>query len=180
MRLLVVRHGIAMEREEFQLDARKKAKEKGVDPEIFANDELRPLTGDGVRRMRKNAQSLAKLVTEPDLLVTSPLVRAIQTAEVLQAAWVHLEAASIDELKPERASADFLSWLNAQKLKPDATVVIVGHEPHLSSLVSWFLGGTSRPMIELKKGGACLVEFKAGVDKGRGRLSWLATPKMLR
>lgn len=180
MRLLVVRHAIAMEREEFELEARKRAKEKGVDPELLANDELRPLTADGVRKMRKNVLGLVRLVEEPGLLVSSPLVRAIQTAEILQASWTHLEALSIGELKPESAPAEFSRWLAEQTLEPDATVVIVGHEPHLSSLVSWFLGGTSRPLIELKKGGACLVDFKAGVDKGRGRLAWLATPKMLR
>lgn len=180
MRLLVVRHAIAMERDEFQYEARKRAKEKDVDPEIFANDELRPLTAEGVRKMRKNVQGLIRLVDEPDLLVTSPLVRAIQTAEILQATWTHLEATSIDELKPESAPAEFAKWLSAQKLAPDALVVIVGHEPHLSSLVSWFLTGSSRPIVEIKKGGACLIDFKSGIDKGRGRLAWLATPKMLR
>ncbi len=179
MKLLVVRHAIAMEREEFEFDARKKAKEKGVDPELLANDELRPLTADGVRKMRKNMQGLIRFVEEPDLMVTSPLVRAIQTAEILQASWSHLEATSVEELKPDSNPADFSKWLDTMKLSPDAIVVIIGHEPHLSSLVSWFLGGTSRPMVELKKGGACLIDFKAGVDKGRGRLSWLATPKML-
>ena len=180
MRLLVVRHAIAMEREDFQLDARKKAKEKGVDPEIFANDELRPLTGDGVRKMRKNVAGLVKICDEPVLLATSPLVRAIQTAEIIQASWPHLDAVTIDELKPEGAPADFSKWLNSQKLPPDALVAIVGHEPHLSSLISWFIAGSSRPAVAIKKGGACLIEFKAGVDKGRGRLSWLATPKLLR
>jgi phosphohistidine phosphatase len=180
MKLLVVRHAIAMDREDFQYEARKKAKDNGLDPDVLANDELRPLTDDGVRKMRKNALGLKRLIDEPDLLATSPLVRAIQTAEILQARWSHLETTTIDELKPESAPVDFAKWLTSVKLPADATVVIVGHEPHLSSLVSWFLSGTSRPLVELKKGGACLVDFKAGVDKGRGRLVWLATPKMLR
>ena len=182
MKLLVVRHAIAMDREDFQRTARASARTKGADEDIEANDEFRPLTDDGVRKMKKNAKGLARLVERVDLLVTSPLIRAVQTAEILdEHGWKGVSRAVTPSLKPGMEPAEFLAWLKSrEEAKSKATIAIVGHEPHLSSLVSWLLTSSSRSIFELKKGGACLLEFKAGIEKGRANLLWLSTPAQLR
>ncbi|MES2857246.1 MAG: phosphoglycerate mutase family protein, partial [Bdellovibrionota bacterium] len=71
MKLLVVRHAIAMKREDF----------KGK------SDDSRPLTEAGISKMKRNAEGLASLVSAPALLVTSPLVRAVQTFDILRETW---------------------------------------------------------------------------------------------
>lgn len=182
MNLLVVRHAIAMDQEDFQRAARASARAKGADEDIEANDELRPLTDDGARKMKKNAKGIAKLVDRPDLLVTSPLIRAVQTAQILdEHGWHGVSRAVTNTLKPGTEPSEFLAWLKSRdEAKSKSTIAIVGHEPHLSSLVSWLLTSSSRSIFDLKKGGACLLEFKAGIEKGRAKLLWLSTPAHLR
>lgn len=182
MRLLVIRHAIAMERKDYHLQARREARLGGAGTEFETNDDFRPLTQDGQRKMRKNAKGLKEFVPQPHLLVTSPLTRALQTSEILSEVWNGLDMASCDELRPGSEPAEFAKWLKGQPQaeKPDCLIAIVGHEPHLSSLVSWFMTGSSKSLFELKKGGACCLDFARGFDKGRGRLLWLATPPMLR
>lgn len=174
MRLLVVRHAIAMERDEYQAEAGQAGQ---------ADDELRPLTPHGVRKMKKNVQGLVRMVEKPRLLVSSPLTRAMQTAEILRAEWRDLEITVAEELKPGTPPAELSRWLKArhESATKSDIIAIVGHEPHLSSTVGWFLSGSPATKLILKKGGACLVEFDAGrIEKGKGRLMWLATPSMLR
>lgn len=180
MNLLVIRHAIAMEREEYQAQARQLAREAGHAAK--ANDDFRPLTDEGIKKMRKNADGLDELAGRPDLLVTSPLVRAMQTAEILRETWSDVELATCDDLRPGADPSDFARWLKGrpQAEKPDCLVAIVGHEPHLSTMISWFMTGSDRSLLELKKGGACLLEFSSGFDRSKGRMAWLATPAMLR
>ena len=174
MKLLVVRHAVAMERSVFQARARVDSPEAGED--FAADDDDRPLTLDGIRKMRKNVKGLRELIEAPDLLVSSPLTRAQQTAEILCETWRGLEFTTIDSLRPGSDPDDFCDWLSAR----NGIVAIVGHEPHLSGLVSWFVAGSQKAMIDLRKGGACLLDFPRGVARGRAQLRWLATPSMLR
>ena len=138
------------------------------------------------RKMRKNALGLCELAgATPALLVSSPLTRAIQTAEILletNVAWRTLDIATCDELRPGSEPAALLKWLKHQPQcsSRSALIALVGHEPHLSSTVSWFLSGQRKSLFELRKGGACLVEFGASFEKGRGKMVWLAKPGMLR
>jgi phosphohistidine phosphatase len=166
VKLLVIRHAIAIDREDFD------------EP----NDDHRPLTPEGIRKMRKNVKGLRGLVDRPDFLVTSPLTRAVQTAEIVRDAWIELDIASCDELRPESEPGEFLSWLREQPqgCLPDGIVAIVGHEPHLSSFIGWLLSGSFKSFVSLKKGGACLIEFADRVEKGEGRLLWHLPPSVLR
>jgi phosphohistidine phosphatase len=137
--------------------------------------------------MHKNASGLKSFASRPSRLITSPLTRAMQTAEILQSYWRNLDPVTCEDLRPGSEPQEFCNWLN-RTLKGDAdndsTIVIVGHEPHLSKLVTWFMSGADEPQLELKKGGACLLEFKSTrlhkVEKSGGRLAWLATPSLLR
>ncbi len=184
MNLLVVRHAVAMDPVEYQQAAKLvTASLKAPD----ANDDFRPLTLDGIRKMKRNAQGLANLVRQPDHLVSSPLTRAQQTAEILKAVWDGIEIETCQCLRPDAKFPALVSWLNARvdHKNEDALIVIIGHEPHLSRLVSWFLKGSlaglqQTAMIELKKGSACLLEFPEQIAKGRGLLKWLTTPAILK
>jgi phosphohistidine phosphatase len=164
MELLVVRHAIAEDREAFAPSGRP--------------DEERPLTGDGRKKFEKGARGLQRLVPAIELLATSPLVRATQTADVLALAYGRLRTVRVAELAPAARPAELLPWLRAQRGR--ATVAVVGHEPHLSALVEVLLTGESSGFVELKKGGACLLTFARPPAAGGAELRWLLTAGQLR
>ena len=164
MELLVVRHAIAGEREDFARTGRP--------------DGERPLTGAGRKRFEEGARGLLRLVPSIDLLATSPLVRAMETADVLRDAYGRLRTVKLEELSPDARPADLLPWLGAQRRRP--TVAVVGHEPHLSALVEHLLTGRSGGFLALKKGGACLLAFGRAPAAGGAELRWLLTAGQLR
>ena len=140
------------------------------------NDDFRPLTLEGIKKMRKNARGLKDIVDRPSLLASSPLTRAHQTAEILQEAWQGLDIVPCEPLRPDTKPQVLATWLNERLESGEELVVVTGHEPHLSLVVEWMTGGR----IELKKGGACLIEFADRIAKGDGLLKWLATPLFLK
>lgn len=160
MRLLVVRHAIAFDREEWQ----------GADDE-------RPLTDEGRKKMKRVARGLTRLVERLDLLGASPLVRAQQTAGIVAAAYGDLRITTVPALAPGEPPKALAHWLLG--LRHD-TVAVVGHEPHLSGTVAWLLTGTERHVLELKKGGACLLDVPGEVVPGRATLLWALWPGQLR
>ena len=164
MNLLVIRHGIAQDRDEWA--------GTGED------DTLRPLTEKGRRSMRGVARGLARLAPKPDVLATSPLTRATQTAEIVTAAYGGVDTVLLEQLAPERHPADLLAWLRT--CAADSTIAVVGHEPHLSDLLSWLLTGREGSFIQLKKGGACLLKFQGNARAGGALLRWAMTPSQLR
>src|SRR5688500_14598915 len=98
--------------------------------------------------MREVARGIREVFSEVDALATSPLVRAMQTAEILGDAYDR-KPVPVEWLRPEASYEDFAEWGRSHREKQLA--VIVGHEPHLSGLVSWLLASSKRPLIELKK-----------------------------
>jgi phosphohistidine phosphatase len=163
MRLLLIRHAIAEEREDFSHTGR--------------DDRQRPLTDEGRRKMKQNARGLRTLVPEIGLLATSPLTRAAQTGAILDSVYGDVEEVEIDELAPEASPQDFLRWLRQQKAE---TVAAVGHEPSLSLILSWLLTGTERRLFAFRKGGAALLEFTDEPAPGTATLLWAVTPAQLR
>src|SRR5260370_20235015 len=163
MRLLLLRHAIAEEREDFARTGR--------------DDRLRPLTDEGRKRMKQGARGLKNLVPRIDLLVTSPYARAAQTAAVVDSVYGGLKEVEIDELTPEASAADFLRWLRKCK---EETVAVVGHEPSISLILSHLLICDERRIFAFRKGGACLVDFTDEVGAGTGMLLWALTPAQLR
>ena len=164
MLLLVVRHAIA------------------EDPADFAAtglaDAERPLTEKGRRRMRRAVQGLRRLIPELDIVATSPYRRAVQTAELLHAAFRRASLERVDELVPGGPAVALDGWLERHRTR-DA-VAAVGHEPALSQWVSHLLAGGTRAFVELKKGGACLLDFPEATGSGRATLVWALTPRQLR
>ncbi|MGH7468910.1 MAG: phosphohistidine phosphatase SixA [Longimicrobiales bacterium] len=164
MNILVVRHAIAEDAAAWAATGEP--------------DERRPLTDEGRKKMRKGARGLRALVRRIDLLATSPLVRAVQTAEVVAREYDALAVTVSDVLAPGRQPGAFLEWLRS--LDQVGTLAVVGHDPHLPALVSWLLTGQEGGVIELKKGGACLLQLEPAGAPGNALLSWLLTPDQLR
>ena len=159
MDLLLVRHAIAVDH---------------GNP-LYVRDEDRPLTQDGIEEFRVAARALKDRVKKPDHIVSSPLVRAQQTAEILRDALV--PRAKIELCEHLAPGGDhgrvvaFVTGLGAQ------LAALVGHEPHLSGLTSYLLVGNSESVsMSFKKGGAALVRFPHAPAPGRGTLEWLVQP----
>jgi phosphohistidine phosphatase len=165
MRLLVIRHGPAGESETW-------AAESGL------SDEQRPLTPRGHDRMEAAARGLREVAGEVQLVATSPLVRAVQTAGIVAEALGGVETAIVEELRPERSPEALLERL--PPLRAAATVAVVGHEPHLGLLIGWLLTGRVEPVLELRKGGAVLLELGDPPVAGGARLVWALAPRHLR
>ena len=163
MRLLVIRHAIAGDREAFAATGR--------------DDASRPLTNGGKRKMRRAARGLRCLVPRIDALVASPLVRAQETAEIVRDVYAMDRVDTAAELEPERALDEVTAGLARFE---DEVVAIVGHEPQLSRLITYLLAGVDRSGVQLKKGGACLLEFDDRPHANAGELLWLVRPSILR
>ncbi|MCU0971870.1 MAG: phosphohistidine phosphatase SixA [Gammaproteobacteria bacterium] len=164
MNLLLIRHGIADDRFEF-------ARRNG-------NDDERPLTEKGIARMRSGAAGLLRLVPALDVLASSPLTRARQTADIVQEAYGKPRATIVDALSPGREPEDVGDWLSL--LPVEAKVAAVGHEPDLSELVGWLTTGEPHGFVAMKKGGACLLEIATAPGACSARIEWLLTPRQLR
>jgi phosphohistidine phosphatase len=162
MDLLIVRHAIACDR----------------DPHRWREDAERPLSPAGIRRARKAAAGLKQLVGRPQRLLTSPLVRAKQTAQILTevAAWP--ESEEVPELAPGEPALALLALLAKDRGKLTA---VVGHQPGLGQLLgACLLGGGGALPIEMKKNAVACVSFDGRAHAGHAALRWLATPRMLR
>jgi phosphohistidine phosphatase len=160
MILYLVRHGIAVDR---------------TDPKSPPEAE-RPLTAKGVQKTRSAALGLRALGAKPDTLITSPFVRAAQTAEIFAEAlsFAPEKIRISDLLKPAENPADIVKELGRAKAKEAACF---GHAPHLDLLIA-HLAGARAPFTELKKAGVACFEQESA--QGRWHLHWILTPKFLR
>jgi len=162
MELLIVRHAIACAR----------------DPKRWRDDGERPLSPVGLRQSRKAAAGLKQFSKAPDRLLTSPLVRARQTARILTdiAGWPRAE--EVSELLPGGAPLAVLTLLGRD---PSKRVAVVGHEPGLGELLTACLVGEDGALtVDMKKNAVACVSFDGAPSPGRAVLKWLATPRMLR
>ncbi len=164
MHLLVIRHGIAEDYDAFARTGQP--------------DTERPLTKEGRRKMAEVALGLRVLVPGLDLLASSPLVRAQQTAAIVAKAYGVDTVETTDALVPEAGPARLARWAAPHAEKD--VVAVVGHEPNLSTLVTWLVAGVEDSRLELKKGGACLLAFDGAPRRAGGVLLWLQTPASLR
>ena len=164
MQLLVIRHAIAADREDFAGTGKP--------------DSERPLTDSGWRRMRMNARGLRRAAPKPAAIATSPFARAAETARIVAESLGAPPVETLDALTPGHHPRDLLPWLNQQAA--DSTVAVVGHEPDLGTLVTWLVAGKEAANVELKKGGVCLLLFRGPADAGGAVLQWLLAPAHLR
>lgn len=163
MQLLVIRHAIAEDREEFAASGR--------------DDNERPLTKHGKQQMKRVARGLRRMVKSIDVLGASPLVRAQQTAAIVAEAYGDMQVATVPSLAPESEPEAFADWLGRQRTAQ--VVGAVGHDPHLSMLVTWLLAGRMEPRVDIEKGGAVLLEVEGAPRARCATLLWALTPAML-
>jgi phosphohistidine phosphatase len=139
--------------------------------------DLRPLTDAGRKKMRRAVRGLHSEVESIDVLASSPLLRARQTAGIVAEAYAGCEVEEVAALAPGGDPEELLSWLRGRR---DASVVaIVGHEPDLGELAGRLICGHAVSVIALKKGAACLLDLDSGVTPGLARLAWSLTASQL-
>lgn len=163
MRVILFRHGPAGHR----------------DAARWPDDAARPVSRKGLERTARAAAGLKRVIGRVSRVATSPLVRAKQTADILgetMAAGAHVE--TLDALMPGAQIRDTMRWLRG--LESGATVVLVGHEPHLGKLAGALLFDSPTAPLAMKKAGACVIDFVGPVTAGSGRLRAFLPPRVLR
>lgn len=162
MEIIFLRHAPAGEREDWAKTGRP--------------DSERPLTMDGRKRAREAVKGLARLVETADLVATSPWARAKETAECTAKA-LGAPLVETNFLLPHRSPASLAGWLSGLD---GQRVVLVGHEPHLSKVISWLMTGSgAHTIVGLKKAQALLLETKKAAAGG-AVLAWSLPPRVLR
>ena len=166
MRLLLIRHG--------------KTEDRGRFARSGHADEFRPLSQEGRRDVRRAAGGLVRLVVQLDRLVSSPLVRAVETAAIFARAFPKARSTELSDLRPGGKLESISRWL--ETCSETETVGLVGHEPMLGRVASQMLCGRTnvRTFVSIKRGGVCLLEFATLARAGEGNLRWLLTPRQLR
>ena len=160
MEIYLIRHAIAEEREDWNKP-----------------DELRPLTPQGEKKMQRIARGLRALDVELSHLYSSPLVRAVQTAEIVRRALKIDSIVQTEAMLPGASPQSLLSVLN--ELPADATVGFVGHEPHLGYLLSFLLSGQRASFAAFKKAGVACLEADKPAEAGKFALRWMLEPNHL-
>jgi phosphohistidine phosphatase len=144
----------------------------------YPDDRLRPLTPAGTKKFAASIPGLMELDVVIDFVLTSPLVRARDTAILLAAGLKPKPAVSeVEALAPGGRSQAITEAIKTQS-KKYRRLALVGHEPDLGELAARLLG--ARGSIEFKKGGICLIETDGATPAGPGTLRWMLTPKALR
>ena len=162
MILYIVRHAIAVEATLFEGD-----------------DSQRPLTSKGRRKMRSIAQGLKELEIQLDLILTSPYLRATQTAHILAKKFdLEERVFCIQQLSPTGYADHLIDEIN-EKYGEIQNIAIIGHEPYLGNLASVLITGGPNASIVLKKGGVCRLSIEK-IQYGRcAMLEWLLSPAQL-
>jgi phosphohistidine phosphatase len=154
----LIRHGIAAER-----------------GPLYPDDAKRPLTSEGMRAMRKVVQGLDELGVRFDLIITSPLLRTRQTAEIVATSRGKPAVRTTAALAPEGTPADVVREIAKQTGK---RLALVGHEPNIGELAAHLIGATSP--LPFKKGAICRIDIDAFPPAGTGELRWFMPPRALR
>jgi len=158
--LYIIRHGLAEDR-----------------GEAWPDDTKRPLTDEGMARLRKSARGLVRLDVAFDVILTSPLVRTRQTAEIVAAAFgSRPPIVAIESLAPDGSYAALVADLEKQAKRE--RIALVGHEPGVGEIAAKLCG--SRHRFSFKKGAVCRIDVDTLPPTGPGTLRWFATPGMLR
>jgi phosphohistidine phosphatase len=162
MDLYLVRHGLAFDR----------------DPDRWPDDGDRPLTPEGEERFRGVARGLGRIAPPVAASLSSPLVRAWRTAELLAE-----EAGWPDPMPTPALGTGFTPEAVLALVARDSqgSAALVGHEPDLSRLASYLLAGSPDAVpMQMKKGGVACLRIEGSPAPGSALLRWLAGPKLLR
>jgi len=160
-RLFVIRHAEAEE----PVDAARERR----------NDGQRRLTESGKRDMRKGAEGLTTLTDDIQLILTSPLKRAVETAEILHAAFHQAKLRQQPLLSPGFDPDALLESIAGQP----GSIALVGHEPDLSQWIGYMSTGAARSVVRMKKGSICRLDMPDPALPGEACIAWLLTLKQL-
>jgi len=160
MEIYILRHGIAVNR--------------GTPG--YKKDSDRPLTPEGEEKVQQIAKAMLAMDLKFDLILSSPYLRAKQTAQIV-AAELDEKVTLTDYLVADGNPLELIRELNDEKPQ---SVLLVGHEPYLTGLISLLVTGESDAAIELKKGGLCKLSTDRLAFGQCATLNWLLTPKQLR
>ncbi len=163
MNLYLLRHGIAVE--------------PGTPG--YESDSKRPLTTKGEARLREAARAMKALELSFDLILSSPYLRAKQTAEIIAKNFeLRKKLVFSDDLTPTGNPRLLIQQLNQFRPKPE-NVLLVGHEPYLGKLIALLAAGNTSLQIDFKKGGLCKLEAEFLVYGRCAKLVWLLTPRQM-
>jgi phosphohistidine phosphatase len=159
-RLYLVRHAVAEDR-----------------GEAWPDDTKRPLTDSGASRWRRSVRGLVRLGVSLDVILTSPLVRARQTSDILASAFEpRPPIVVVESLAPGGPYPTVLAEIGKQSRR--AGMAIVGHEPDIGETAAHLAG--LRHRLEFKKGAVCRIDVEALTPQAIGRLRWFLTPRIMR
>jgi phosphohistidine phosphatase len=163
MNLFILRHAIAVE----------------PGSAGFAKDADRPLTPKGERKLWKIAEGFEQLEICFDWILSSPYLRARQTAEIVaEVLDIRKKLEFSEALTPGGSPARLIDTINSQKPKPE-NVLLVGHEPYLSELISLLISGSKNIPVTMKKAGLCKLVVESLHNGQCATLEWLLTPKQM-
>lgn len=160
MNLILMRHGDALD----------------VGAPGVRRDADRPLSATGRRVTAAVAQGLADRGVRPDLVLSSPLVRAAQTAEIVARECGGIPVHPCDALAPGGSPADVTVSV---RLSAGACVVAVGHMPDLSELAAYLIDAGTGARLVFRKSGVCAITFEGAPRGAAGQLEWLAPPEWI-
>jgi phosphohistidine phosphatase len=162
MNLYIIRHAIAVD--------------EGTSE--YESDSERPLTDKGRKKMRQIAKGLRSLGVEFDLILSSPYVRARETAEILAEVFKMKKKIDFSDNLIPMGNPELLITEVNEKFSVES-MAVVGHEPHLSALVGLLVGENGKLDVTLKKGGVCYLSADDLHQERRATLEWLLTPGIL-
>jgi len=162
MNLYVIRHAIAVD--------------EGTSE--YESDSERPLTDKGRKKMRQIAKALRNLGVEFDLILSSPYVRARETAEILADVFKMKKKLDFSDNLIPMGNPELLITEVNEKYSVNS-LAVVGHEPHLSTLVGLLVAENAKIDVTLKKGGVCYLSADDLHQEHRATLEWLLTPGIL-
>jgi phosphohistidine phosphatase len=164
MNLFLLRHGVAVER----------------DPQSFPDDSRRPLTLKGEDRVQLVSDAMQALELSFDGIISSPFLRSRQTAEIVATALGLRRGLQFrDELAPTGDPKALVRFISRMQPAPE-NLLLVGHEPYLSELLSMLISGHPDAAIDLKKNGLAKIELSQRLKYGRcATLNWLLSPRQL-
>jgi phosphohistidine phosphatase len=164
MEIYLLRHGLAVER--------------GTPG--FEDDAQRPLTPKGKKQLRRAGQAMAELELDFEVILTSPFRRARETAEIVARALKAGKRLKLcAALAADRKPAALIRFLEKLKPAPDR-ILLVGHEPFLSELMSRLLTGGPGLAVDFPKAGLCKLNLKRWGAGPCARLAWLLTPQQMK
>lgn len=162
MKIYLIRHGIAGERG------------------TYADDRQRPLTDKGHRKTTRMAEHLLAIGVKFDLILTSPLVRASQTAKILKQVGLSKTVNTFEPLQPDGNIEKCLEWLQKWQDDKNSSIALVGHQPDLGNWTEMLLWGTVKGQITVKKAGVVGLELPSiGTPISRSTLFLLTSPKWM-